>query len=381
VAEASCSCGDRQLRIAFVTYDYFPTAGGIETRTYYLASELAKRHSVTVYTGKVSERRRSEFNHEIFEVEYSKIPATRGIDFLRKIWSSFHASSFDVINIEQFGIHALIAKHRNMKLGVITAHGSDVTRASPLLRPLYRRIVRHPRVRAISVSSYMKSILMRRFEIPEARVSVIPHGVDLQLFRPVGKKQRNKFLFVGRFDWEKDPLCCIKSFKILTKDHGVSDATLDMIGDGPLLRSAKEMVEANGLAAKVRFLGKISNLDLPAFYSEAVATICPRLAGLVILESMACGTPVVAGNVDMTPEIVRPGTGYIVGVGNPHDIARVMARISREEDDVELEKMGSTCRAHCREYSWSKVARMLESAYEQGLAEVKGGASNALSSV
>lgn len=356
------------MRIAFITYEYFPVAGGVETRTYFLASELAKRHSVTVYTRKLEERRRHQFNHEIVEVEYSRLGGIRGIDFLRKIRSDVDAREFDVVNVEQFGVHTFVAKEKSVKLGVITAHGNDVVTANLFLRLLYQSVVKDDKVRIVSVSDYMRTVLLDKFHVPKAKVTVIPHGVDLALFKPVSKKRRNTFLFVGRFDREKDPLSCIEAFEILLRRHKVADAALNMVGDGPLLTAAKDLVREKGLELHIRLVGKISNIDLTAYYSEAVATVCPRDAGLVLLESMACGTPLIAGKIGKTPEMIKPETGYLVEASNPHEIAEAMAKVSTLKDE-ELAKISSACREHCEQYSWQKIAQKLESMYKQGLNE------------
>jgi len=356
------------LRIAFVTYEYFPVPGGVETRTYFLASELAKRHSVTVYTRKLDERREYQFNHEIFGVEYSRRGGIRGIDFLRKIQSDVSARGFDVVNVEQFGIHAFVIR-RSAKLGVITAHGNDVVRTPLFLGALYQSILKDNKVRIVSVSDYMKTVLLDKFHIPSEKVTVVPHGVEMDVFKPVSEKKRNSFLFVGRFVSEKDPLCCIEAFEILLRRHKVAEATLNMVGDGPLLAIAKDLIKKKDLESHVRLLGMIPNVDLPKYYSEAVATVCPNDAGLVLLESMACGTPLIAGKIGKTPEIVKPRTGYLVQASNVDEIAQTMAHVCSLDEDS-LRKMSSLCREYCKGYTWEKVAQRLESVYERGLTDV-----------
>lgn len=357
------------MRIAFVTYEYFPVPGGVETRTYFLASELAKRHSVTVYTRKLDGRRQHQFNHEIFEVEYSRRGGIRGIDFLRKIQSDIRARGFDVVNVEQFGIHAFLAKERSAKLGVITAHGNDVVRTPLFLKLLYRSILKDDKVRIVSVSDHLKTVLLDKFHVPSEKVTVVPHGVEMDVFKPVSEKKRNSFLFVGRFVGEKDPLCCIEAFEILLRRRKVAEATLNMVGDGPLLAIAKDLIKKKDLESHVRLLGMIPNVDLPKYYSEAVATVCPNDAGLVLLESMACGTPLIAGKIGKTPEIVKPRTGYLVQASNVDEIAQTMAHVCSLDEDS-LRKMSSVCREYCKGYTWEKVAQRLESVYERGLTEV-----------
>jgi glycosyltransferase involved in cell wall biosynthesis len=332
----------------------------VETRVYYLASELARRHEVVVYTRRSDERTKERFNHEVFEVDYSKHRGIRGIDFVWKIRSDIAKRQFDVLNIEQLGIHTLLAKTDACRMSVVTVHGRDLFDAPFFLRSLYRRILRRDSVKVVCVSEFMKKALLERFHLPEEKVTVVPHGVDLEVFKPVGPKRRNHFLFVGRFVPDKDPLCCLRAFKILKEKYPPCGASLTMIGAGPQFEAVEELVRSYDLASDVKLAGGISNLELPSYYSEASATVCPRLAGMVLLESLACGTPVIAGDINMAPEIITDECGFLVPPSDPVAFAEVMYDVCSSKDEGELKRMSLSARTRAEKYAWPIIAQKLE---------------------
>jgi len=357
------------VRIAFVTYDYYPTPGGVETRAYYLASELAKTHEVTVYTRNAACRDKASFNHEVVEFSYSRRQGTRGLDFLRKIWPEIKGERFDVICLEQLGIHNLLALSKAAKLFVITIHGLDVANASPLLKPIYARIVRRRNVRTVSVSEYLRKAFIRDYRVPQTLVHVIEHGVDTKLFRPLKPKRKGLFLFVGRFTPEKDPCACVEAVRILRDSYGIDSIKLKMIGSGPLLDNVRRMVVLHRLDSNVELLGEIRNRELPPYYSEAIATICPRLAGArvghVLLESMACGTPVIVGDFGDTAGSYVSDCGFLVPLHDPVAIARRIQEILVSPG--EAQEKAASARREAERHDYSIVASKLCSLYDEWL--------------
>jgi len=354
------------VRIAFVTYDYYPNPGGVQTRTYYLASELAKKHDVTVYARSEAGRDLATFNHEVVEFSYSTRQGTRGLDFLRKVWPAIKRRRFDVVGLEQLGIHNLLALSQISRLFVITIHGLDVVRARSLLKPIYSRIIRRKGVRVVSVSEYLKEAFTHDYHLPEGSVQVVELGVDIGLFRPVKPKKEDLFLFVGRFVPEKDPFSCVEAIRILRDKYGIDSVKLRMIGSGPLLKDVRGMVGRYRLGESVELLGEIKNRDLPPYYSEAMATICPMLGGArtghVLLESMACGTPVIVD--DETITMVGSGIsrcGFSVPPREPAAIAQLIREI--HVSPKEAQEKGLLARAEAEKCSYSVIAEELSALY------------------
>jgi len=353
------------MRIAFVTYDYYPAPGGVETRTYYLASELARRHQVTVYTRSAAGRNPASFNHGVVELSYSRRQGTRGLDFLRKAWPKIKSERFDVVGLEQLGIHNLLALSEVAELYAITIHGLDVVNASSILKPIYARVVRRRNVHVVSVSEYLREAFIRDYRLPQGAVHLVEHGIETELFRPVKPKRKDLFLFVGRFTPEKDPSSCVEAVRVLRDKYSIDSVKLKMIGSGPLLESARRLVDRYGLNDNIELLGEIGNRELPPYYSEATATICPRLAGHVLLESMACGTPLIFGDVNEKTLSCVSAYGFLVPPSDPVAIAQRIREI--HASPMEAEEKGRSARAEAEKHDYSIVANRLSSLYEEWL--------------
>jgi D-inositol-3-phosphate glycosyltransferase len=210
----------------------------------------------------------------------------------------------------------------------------------------------------------MKDEFLRRFNIPAWKVNVIPHGVDTSKFKPIGEKEERSFVFVGRFVEDKDPLSCIKAAEILIKKF--EDVKVYMIGAGALLNVAKKLVCKYRLNNAVKFLGAVKNEDLPMYYSKALASISPRVPGMVLLESLACGTPVIAGNINMAPEIIDENCGYLIPASDSKALAEAMAKICCLKTR-ELEKMALCARVKAEKFDWSIIAKKAEEVYERAI--------------
>ena len=217
---------------------------------------------------------------------------------------------------------------------------------------------------------------------------VIPPGVDLSRFYPISKDEAKEFigippcdqmlLFVGRIEplkgldtlikaialmrcqgiFEKRPLCvCIIG--------GNPDASEDLMNAE--MNRIQELRERYDLEDIVNFLGKVDQDALPYYYSAAEAVVMPshyESFGMVALEAMACGTPVVASQVGGLAFLVQDGeTGYTVPTGEPEALA---ARLTELIENSELrKKLGNQAGKFARDYSWEIIAGKIIKLYEE----------------
>ena len=198
--------------------------------------------------------------------------------------------------------------------------------------------------------------------------SVCHCGVNLNIFRPVDKEEaRNRLglngdktvVFVGRIE----PLKGIdRLMTAMTYLKNGCRPRLLVIGGGENSRQEVERLRklARGLGIEdtIDFLGLIKQSDLPLFYSAADVCVVPSYYesfGLVALESLACGTPVVTTKVGGAEKIVRHGeTGYLVADNDPKDLAdKIMLALSRSDNDGQL---ALAMRTSLEPFGWANIA-------------------------
>jgi len=222
------------------------------------------------------------------------------------------------------------------------------------------------------------------YQADVGKIVVIPPGVDLTHFYPIPADEAKEFigvppcenvlLFVGRIEPLKGIDNLIEAIAIMRQKKVF--VCLSVIGGDPDVSQetiSSEMVrlqslrERYGLQDLIAFLGRRSQDTLPYYYSAAVAVVVPshyESFGMVALEAMACGTPVVASQVGGLAFLVQDGeTGFTVPVDEP---AALADRLSTLVQDRSLrERMGGQAATFAHEYGWEKIAERIVSLYEE----------------
>lgn len=212
-------------------------------------------------------------------------------------------------------------------------------------------------------SSLMKKAIEQRY--PGTLVSIVYPGVDEEYFiRDDSEIKNGKVLFVGRIANNKN------IYHLVDIVEKVPDKTyFTIVGDGPETNKLKSYVKNKGLSERIVFLGKKNQEDLIKLYKEHSLTILPskiETFGLTIIESMACGTPVIAyrpnGNTIQTAsdEIIIDGeNGFLVNNYNDSDMAMRISE-SLEVIKVNEEFFRNNCCTYIRKkYSWNNVVNYL----------------------
>ena len=251
----------------------------------------------------------------------------------------------------------------------------------------------------IAVSESTKADVLRLFDVDPARVQVINNGIDLEEYRerrdnavlarhgidPV----RPYILFVGRITRQKGIVHLVRALKHL--DPGFQVVLCAGAPDTPEI--AEEMKAAVELARQERpgviwIEEMVSKEEIIPLYSQAELFVCPSIYepfGIINLEAMACGTPVVASAVGGIPEVVVHGeTGLLVPVEQmtvapfepvdaetfAHDLAAAINELMR--DEPRRRKMAEAARRRVEEqFSWSAIARRVADLYREVCASGK----------
>ncbi|MCI0770288.1 MAG: glycosyltransferase [Chloroflexi bacterium] len=238
------------------------------------------------------------------------------------------------------------------------------------------------RADGLVVSTEMeKDDLVKLYQASRCRIKVVPAGVDLELFYPRGKDdakqklgiQENRvILYVGRIEPLKGIDILLKAVALL---EDPADTRLVIVGgsleDDLELERLKGLSETLGIQEKVTFTGSVPQGILPDFYSAADVFVLPSYYesfGLVALEAMACGTPVVVSRVGGLKTFIKQGeTGYLIPWRCPEPFAQRLDILMANPDLKE--SMGKAARAQALEMSWSGVADRLLDFYSDLLAE------------
>jgi len=234
--------------------------------------------------------------------------------------------------------------------------------------------------------------LLWLYRADEDKIMIIPPGVDICRFYPIPMDEakeyigvppcRRMLLFVGRIEPLKGLDVLIEAISIMLKDEMLKENPfcLAVIGgdadenteanDNLEMSRIKVLTEKAGLGDLVTFLGKKSQDSLPYYYSAAEAVVVPsqyESFGMVALEAMACGTPVVASQIGGLAYLVQDGeTGYTVPVDEPAELARHLTSLLQDADL--RARMGKKAVKVAQDYAWDKIASRLLTVYEGLLA-------------
>jgi alpha-1,3-rhamnosyl/mannosyltransferase len=236
-----------------------------------------------------------------------------------------------------------------------------------------RAAVRRAR-RIVVVSRTTADDLKRLFGASEERMRVIPHGVHAEFLVP-GEPQRDEalrrrlgvappyLLHVGNHNPHKNAEGLLKAYQILAHRGRVAVPPLVMVGGFPPGGELAKRAAAMGLADRVRCLGQVERAELAALFRGAAVFVYPTLYegfGLPVLEAMACGVPVVAGDI----AAVREVAGDAVLRVNPRDVVELAAAVRRLLEQAELrDDLRARGRARAQEFPWRRAAEATLAVY------------------
>jgi teichuronic acid biosynthesis glycosyltransferase TuaC len=292
------------------------------------------------------------------------------IGFIRRMLAK--GANFDVIDAHYFypdGVAAVWMGRRLRRPVVITARGSDINLIPRYVLP--RRMIRWGIANAdrlVAVSEALKRALVD-LGAPYDRVEVLRNGVDLSMFRPTDRGVARQGLALAR------PTLLSVGHLIERKGHDrvieamrqLPDFDLMIVGEGPEREHLSRLARRVGVANQVRLLGSRPHATLPEVYSAADALVLASSRegwANVLLEAMACGTPVVASNIWGNPEVVTTAaSGVLMEENTPDGIARAVRSLF-----ANLPARAAT-RAYSERFSWDDTTRAQIALFQGVLAQ------------
>ena len=229
--------------------------------------------------------------------------------------------------------------------------------------------------RIIAATEKEKEDLIRYYGASPETIRVIPCGVNLDLFQPMDKGIARRqlgfdddsiILFVGRIDPLKGIDRLLVAMTYLEKRQGLRLVVIGGDDDSqPEVERLQRLSQNLHVQDSVTFAGAVGQQELPSYYSAAQVCVIPSYHesfGLVALESLACGTPVVAAGVGGIESVVRQGeTGYVLENNAPLRLAdRIAALLSRPDAGAQS---ASSTRASVLRFGWANIAEAIIEEY------------------
>jgi phosphatidylinositol alpha-mannosyltransferase len=363
------------LRIAVVTQAYHPAIGGVTEHVDATARILRERgHEVRIITARFQGARGDEpgvtriGRNLVIPYNGAENNITVGFGLARSVRDILDREAFDVIHVHcpLSPTLPLLALRVARAPVVGTFHSTsssdrDFRLFRRFLLPYFRRLDR-----PLAVSEAAREYVTRHFP---GNVEIVPNGVDVDRFRP-GLARDPRFddavpniLFVGRHDPRKGLPDLLSACRILAREG--HPFRVIVVGDG-WLRWRAEWMAAGPLRGRVHFVGRVTNAHLPRYYASADVFCSPALGGesfgLVLLEAMASGLPVVASDLPGYRSVLTQGIeGIATPPRDPHALA-VALRMLLLDPDLRA-RMGARGVATARRLAWPRIVSRLEEIY------------------
>lgn len=267
---------------------------------------------------------------------------------------------FDVIDAHYFypdGVAAaMLGKYFNKPV-VISALGTDVNLIAQFQLP--RKMILWASQQAssiVTVSGALKTEL-EKLGVDGRKIATLRNGVDLELFRPVDRQEVRARLGISGFALlSVGNLVALKGHdRIIESLSELPGAHLFIAGSGPDAEALQKLAKVNKMEDRVRLLGPLPQETLREYYGACDALVLASSRegwANVLLEAMACGTPVVASRVGGTPEVVSsPAAGVLMASNTPEGIAQGVNALR-----ANYPAPGAT-RAYAEKFSWADTTR------------------------
>ena len=255
-------------------------------------------------------------------------------------------------------VHGIVAKEFKFYKGIQFIFG--VLHHKPTERHVVSKI---PNI--IVVSLHAKNLIGY---MTNSKIHVIPNGIDFEDFqniRPHKSIERSHILFIGNLVKVKGINSLIKAIPNIKK--AIPNIRVLIGGTGPQEKELEKRVKKLNIEENVNFLGFVSGNEKYSYYKSADLCVVPSVYetfGIVCLEAMACGKPVVASNVGGIPFVVKDGeTGLLFECGNAKDLAEKILILL--ENKKLREKMGKAGRERAEEFTWDKIAEQTVEVYKE----------------
>ena len=369
--------GRQPLKIGIVSPYGYPDPGGVNEHVRFTYEAMRRMgHDVWIITSKYGRQRESE-GHIVRLGTGWAAPAngsvgrvTLGLRFKRQAREILDAHRFDILHFHEPFVPFLspTVLDQSDTVNIATFHAFGGFSPSYWIGKRFAGNLANRLHGRIAVSGAARHFISRYFP---GDYQIIPNGVDIDRFahaEPFEELRDGRtlnILFVGRLEQRKGLSDLLKAYHRLRKRK--VDARLLVIGAGPKLREYKRFVGLRGIR-DVEFLGRVSDEEKVRYFASADIYCAPNTGqesfGIVLLEAMAAGVPIVASDIHGFKRVVeRNVQGLLVEPRNPRALAAGLYTLARDPDM--RHDMGEAGRERAPEFSWDRVTeRIVDYYYE-----------------
>ena len=368
------------MKIVLLSSRFYPHIGGVEKVIDSLAENLSVDNEVVVLTSMDSNKNNYFGTHEEIVVEKSykvkrvwmNLPRSvfgfllfpyrlfRGVYRLVAFFKSYQPNIINFHFPDDVSIYLWFALLFYKAPLVINIHGNDLHRFSKkfLYRPFIESLIEKSNSIIVN-SEYMKSefLQMNPFKLYASKVHVIPNGLDLQNIQKIKSKKyvENDYLFfVGRFVFKKGIDLLVNAFA----DIDVKNLSLVLEGNGEEFENIEKLIKKKGLENKIFMTkGKLSEDDKSAYMKASLMGVIPSRIepfGIVALEYLACGVPLVSSNTGGLVSILKNDkTCLFFESENVNDLKAKIRKLI--ESPALRKKLVENGLQEVKKYSWEEV--------------------------
>ncbi|MBV7275085.1 glycosyltransferase [Clostridium sp. PL3] len=392
------------MKILMISWEYPPkNVGGLSNHVFYLSHALSKKgHEVHVITCEVGTAPSNENNDEVF-VHRVKPYNIETDDFIKWVMQLNFAIAEEATRIiTDYGKFDLIHAHDwlsafsakllkwSFKIPMVaTIHATEYGRNSGIKTEMQRYIssaewfLTYESWKVVACSNYMKQQVTDILSAPWDKVWVIPNGVNPEKFnfefdwlnfrRNYARDDEKIVFYVGRHVFEKGIHILVEATQGIIERY--DNTKIIIAGTGPMTEELKSRVRQMGIEAKVNFTGYMSDEDRDKMYRIANVAVFPSLYepfGIVALEAMAAGCPIVVSDTGGLGEIVNHRVNGLKAIsGCVESLIDNISELLRDQNLAYFLKKKALESVQDK-YTWDKVSDLTTRMYEMVQDEAKG---------
>jgi glycosyltransferase involved in cell wall biosynthesis len=276
----------------------------------------------------------------------------------------------DIVHAMHLTSYGFLGALANVRPLIVSVWGTDVLEA-PNLTPFHRWLTKYALAHAdvVTATGLHLATETTRYTPPRSTVTVVPYGVDLEVFSPAATPREDDGRVVigavARLSPEKGVPYLVDAFATLRRKYGAR-VVLRIAGDGPERARVEAQIARLGLPGAVELHGWVEHAALPGFLRSVDVFAVPSTwegFGVAAAEASACGLPIVSTDVHGLPDVVRHNhTGLLVPASDPGALAAALSQLI--DDPARRRRLGTAGRAYVAEhYDWRANAAQMESIY------------------